>query len=187
MKHSNALLAAILVGALYIGFIALPNKRPRVDRAIDISKAQRIEELSYNSSGTWSQSLDKGDVVTRFNVYDASGKVNLSRANSILAYFNNAAVLFDTIQLDGESITLFKREEKKVRRAGGDVPFSGGYKLFALSTSGKLLGFRKADGVMPKGKGELLFNFGPFLNGDSRAIAQGAIELPVTFTQQQGG
>ena len=177
-------MAALIVIAVVVGLIALPNLRQRPQLPIDVRKVSSLEEISFNPEGSWKVTLNEGETLKEYEVYDASGRVNLSRAKSILAYFRDRVIFSETLDVEGENLSIFKIS----KTADGDLKsspvFRRSYKLFGISSTGKLVGFRNAQGSLPSGAPELLFNFGPFVKGGATSIGSGSISIPLKITQK---
>lgn len=177
-------LAAVVVTAVVIGLIALPNIRHRSHIPIDVSQITSLEELSFNPEGTWKIKLAPGDQLKDFYVYDASGRVNLSMARSIVDYFRGRVTFREPLDLDGEKLSLFSTTKATDDEAERPRVFRRRYEIFGISSTGKLVGFREAKGSLPLGSPELLFNFGPFLKGGAAKIGSGSIVIPLRVSQK---
>jgi hypothetical protein len=178
--------AALVITGFVVGLIALPNWRNRPERPIDVSKVSSLEELSFNPEGKWRIKLGTNEDLKDHDVYDASGRINLSRAKSILTFFRDRVTFGKPLNVDGETLSLFSL----TRTADGDSDrprvFRRNYQLYGISSTGKLVGFRDSSGLQPRGAPELLFNFGPFLQGGAAGIGKGAVTVPVKVTQKDG-
>ncbi len=178
-------LAAIAVVVTVIGLIAIPNLRSNPERVIDPRKLSALEELSYNPAGKWRVKLAADEELVRYEVYDASGRVNLSRARAILDYFRKRVTFVNSLDVDGEPLTLFTVRGATTRDPEPSPVFRGKFKLYGISASGKLVGFRDASGSLPADSGTLLFNFGPFLQGGAASIGDGAVSAPLKVSQKE--
>lgn len=178
-------IVALVVTAVVIGLIALPNLRQRPRLPIDVRKVTSLEELSFNPGGTWKIRLKEGETLKEYEVYDASGRVNLSRAQALLAFFRNRVVFNDILEVGGEKLSIFTVSKGVAREPTIPSVFRRTYKLFGISSTGKLVGFRDAQGSLPSGAPELLFNFGPFLKGGAANIGSGSITIPLAITQKE--
>jgi hypothetical protein len=178
-------MAVLAVIAIVVALIALPNLRQRARLPIDVRKVTSLEELSFNPGGTWKIGLKEGETLKEYEVYDASGRINLSRAKAILAHFRDRVVLNDIVEVEGEKLSIFTISPAADKELKRFPVFRRTYKLFGLSSTGKLVGFRDAQASLPSGSPELLFNFGPFLKGGAATIGSGSIAIPLTITQKE--